>query len=447
MVPSSVVALSQSNAAALISFSERSSTTHGDCLFSPGTAITARQSILWGRTGRAWQAATVPVHSLLGLFAGIGGLELGLHRAGFTGPTTLYEHWPSARAVLEHRFPEALRHGDVLKLDNVRGVGVLTAGFPCTDLSQAGRTAGLEGSASGLIRHVLGLLHDAKPTWLLIENVPNMLRLGRGNAIREITRALEEAGYDWAYRTIDSRSFGLPQRRKRVYLLASIAHDPAAVLFREDSPSEDPDAAALGARRNSAYGFYWTEGNRGVGWAVDAVPTLKGSTTVSIPSPPAVWVPRNGPGHRIVRPSIEAAEVLQGFPAGWTESAPPRDRWKLVGNAVSVPVAQWIGEGLLVGADAISFEGYDKVPRSPGNPWPRAACHVDGKTWDIGVSEWPRSPVSDYIHLSDLLTEHGHQPLSYRATKGFRDRLRRSNLRYGPEFMAALDEHVEMAAP
>ena len=67
-----------------------------------------------------------------------------------------------------------------------------------------------------------------------------------------------------------------------------------------------------GAWHDSAYGFYWTEGNRGVGWACDAVPTLKGSTTVSIPSPPAIWVLDDEPGRQIVRPSIEAAERAHG---------------------------------------------------------------------------------------------------------------------------------------
>jgi DNA (cytosine-5)-methyltransferase 1 len=294
---------------------------------------------------------------------------------------------------------------------------------------------------------VLELLVSAHPRWVLIENVPNMLRLGRGSAIQEITNALEAAGYDWAYRTIDSRSFGLPQRRKRVYLLASTDHDPSAVLFREDNPAEDPDGAAHGAWRNSSFGFYSTEGNRGVGWAIDAVPTLKGSTTVSIPSPPAIWVLNNEPGRRIVRPTIQAAEVLQGFPAGWTSAAPVRDRWKLVGNAVSVPVAAWIGEGLLQPETANTFDSCDKVPHVPGALWPRAACRVDGKTWDVGVSEWPRHPAGEQAHLVTVLDRHGSEPLSHRATKGFRDRLRRSSLNYSAEFMAALDEHVALTAP
>ena len=385
-------------------------------------------------------------HSILGLFAGIGGMELGIQQAGVDEPSELYEWWQPARSVLAQRFGDADLNGDVIGLRDLHDATIVTAGFPCTDLSQAGRTSGLEGLASGLIRHVLQLLRTSHPEWVLIENVPNMLRLGRGAAIREITASLESAGYDWAYRTIDSRSFGLPQRRKRVYLLASPVHDPAAVLFREDAPSEDPDGAAHGAHHDQAYGFYWTEGNRGTGWAIDAVPTLKGSTTVSIPSPPAVWMCANGPGMRIVRPTIEAAEVLQGFPAGWTAAAPPRDRWKLVGNAVSVPVARWIGEGLVAG-DAAASDGFDRTPLVAGGAWPKAACHLAGKTRGVPVSEWPQSPATDYVHLADVLRNHGHEPLSHRATRGFRDRLRRSSLRYSADFMAALDEHVAITSP
>src|SRR3712207_4006007 len=127
---------------------------------------------------RSGRLPDVRSHSILGLFAGIGGLELGLHQAGLTGSTQLYECWSSAQSVLAGRFPHAELHDDVLTLEDFGDADIVTAGFPCTDLSQAGRTAGLQGSASGLIRHVLELLQSSRPEWLLVENVPNMLRLG-----------------------------------------------------------------------------------------------------------------------------------------------------------------------------------------------------------------------------------------------------------------------------
>lgn len=386
-----------------------------------------------------------PDQAVLSLFSGVAGIELGLAEAGLTDVSGFYESWGPARNVLRARFPDTPLHGDITALKDFHGATLVTAGFPCTDLSQAGQARGLDGAASGLIRQVLALLPSNRPEWLLIENVPNMLHLGSGRAMAEIAAALETAGYDWAYRVMDSRAFGLPQRRRRVYLLASRVHDPAAVLFRSDRPSLRADGGASGAW-SDAFGFYWTEGNRGIGWAVDAVPALKGSTSVSIPSSPAAWLQSAERGYRLVRPSIEAAERLQGFPAGWTAAAPVRDRWKLVGNAVSTPAARWIGEGLIEMPDPRLVEDLERQQLPPGAPWPVAAHSRGSATWRVGVSEWPTQPSGQYRHLSTLLRRYGAEPLSYRASRGFRDRLARSKLRYSEQFMADLNQHVELTA-
>jgi DNA (cytosine-5)-methyltransferase 1 len=125
------------------------------------------------------------------------------------------------------------------------------------------------------------------------------------------------------------------------------------VLFAEDHGPHEPRLLL-----DSACGFYWTEGLRGLGWAVDAVPTLKGGSSVGIPSPPGVWRRGVGDGPAIITPDVRDAERLQGFAAGWTEPAveDPRrrngPRWKLVGNAVSVPVARWLGDRLAYNRDS-----------------------------------------------------------------------------------------------
>src|SRR5262249_45526194 len=141
------------------------------------------------------------------------------------------------------------------------------------------------------------------------------------------------------------RSFGLPQRRLRIILLASRTEDPRSVLFCDDTDQ----SFSRNGHVPSACAFYWTEGNNGLGWAIDAVPPLKGGSGCGIPSPPAIWIRSE---HAIVTPDIRDAERLQGFPAGWTLPATGYDvrsgkRWQLVGNAVSVPVANWIGSRLL----------------------------------------------------------------------------------------------------
>ena len=201
--------------------------------------------------------------------------------------------------------------GDVELVDALPPTSVVTAGFPCTDLSQAGRTAGIEGRHSGLVHKALALVADHDATWVLLENVRNMLPLHGGRAMAAITEELERMGFRWAYRVVDSRFTGVPQRRQRVILLASRSEDPRGILFADDAGVRDETLLA-----DDAYGFYWTEGLRGLGWCRDGVPTLKGGSSLGIPSPPAVWIPGNRVGERFVTPGISTAEHLQGFPQG-----------------------------------------------------------------------------------------------------------------------------------
>ncbi len=200
----------------------------------------------------------------------------------------------------------------------------------------------------------------------------------------------------------------------------------------------------------TAFGFSWTEGNRGVGWAVGATPpTLKGGTTVRVASPPAIWLP---PGERVGAsdraPVDRGGRVAPGTRAGWTSPAPERDRWKLVGNAVSVPVARWIGGRLARRSELREAFEDGGVLLAEGAGWPAAARGTsDGKRWAVDVSEFPCGPVLEQVQdLGGLLTRYGSEPLSWRATKGFRDRLRASSLRYRADFMAALDAHVDHMA-
>ena len=170
--------------------------------------------------------------TVVGLFAGVGGIEFGLHLAGYQSEL-LCEIDPAAQAVLRSHFPGVHLDGDVRRLVALPKVEILAAGFPCQDLSQAGKTAGIGGSHSGLVEHVFRLLgtRGAAPRWLLLENVPFMLQLHQGKAMRFLVVELERLGYTWAYRVIDARAFGLPQRRQRVLLLASRTEDPREILF------------------------------------------------------------------------------------------------------------------------------------------------------------------------------------------------------------------------
>lgn len=371
-----------------------------------------------------------------GLFAGIGGVEHGLHLAGH-GTQLLCEIDEGARAVLAARFPRCRLHDDIRTLTELPEVDLVAAGFPCQDLSQAGQTAGIGGERSGLVSEVFRLLRRADHVrWLLLENVPFMLRLARGQAMAYLRRSLEELGFRWAYRTVDTLAFGLPQRRQRVLLLASRTHDPRTVLYPDDVG--EPDSTDDG---RGACGFYWTEGLRGLGWAVDAVPTLKGGSTIGIPSPPAIWM-RHADG-AIVTPDIRDAERLQGFDPDWTLPATAGRmtrkgvRWKLVGNAVSVPVARWIGERLITPG---TYRDSNDLPHGGAGPWPPAAYGMDGQVFEATVSMRPRAIVSP--RLADFL-RFPVVPLSERGARGFLGRASRSCLRFPPGLLDALRAHVE----
>lgn len=280
--------------------------------------------------------------NVAGLFAGIGGIERGLDESCHV-TSLLCEFDPAARAVLDARFPSVAKWDDVCTLGGLpANTDLLTAGFPCQDLSQAGRTIGIEGSRSGLIGEVFRLVRKQRVPILLIENVPFMLQLARGSALDVIVSNLESLGYRWAYRVVNSRAFGVPQRRERVYLVAMLEGDPRDVLFVDDT-EEPSDTRTF---RQVACGFYWTEGLRGLGWAVDAVPTLKGGSTIGIPSPPAIIFPDG----RVGKPDLRDVERMQGFDEDWTapaENVARRNaRWKLVGNAVTVNSAAWLGRRL-----------------------------------------------------------------------------------------------------
>lgn len=367
----------------------------------------------------------------VGLFSGIGGFELGLAKAGIA-TDVLCENWDPAVAILKRRFQSDLV-GDIRKLRSLPKCDVVTAGFPCTDLSQVGRTAGIDGAESSLIREVFRLVAKNPPAWVVLENVPNMLSLHGGAAIRSITDWLGSHGWNWAYRTVDSQFFGVRQRRRRTFLVAARSEDPRTVLFADEAPQR------AGRNFHRAYGFYWTEGNRGLGWGEGVTPTLKGGSKLGIASPPGVWLRELPDGDAIVRPTIEAGERLQGFRSGWTNAGAKEGvRWKLVGNAVTVPVAEWIGKRLINPGSPVDVERweFDRCGR-----WPRAAAAIGGVMEGWKISERPLQATPP-ASLASMMNRYGAVPLSIGATRGFSTRLKASKLRSRPGFIEALESHI-----
>ena len=363
------------------------------------------------------------------LFAGIGGLERGLEMSGHRTVLTC-EIAPPAITVLSRHFPDTPNQPDVRVLEALpRGIGILTAGFPCQDLSQAGTTRGIGGTKSGLVGHVFRLLDKHPVPVVVLENVSFMLQLERGAAMQTLASAYEDRGYRWAYRTVNSLGF-VAQRRKRVFFVASRGDvTPEDVLFADHAQSIEPQTTLT----SHAHGFYWTEGTRGLGWAVDAIPTLKTGSTIGIPSPPAILLPDG----RIIKPDIRDAERLQGFPEDWTAGVAERLRWALVGNAVTVPVAAWLGRRL---TDPGVYDASLDMDWTAQAAWPRSA-RFDGRArYAIHAGEYPvwtdRAPLHTFLR-------HDGAPLSARATAGFLGRAIASPLRFAPGFLDAVRRHLE----
>lgn len=366
------------------------------------------------------------------LFSGIGGFELGLHRAGHQ-TVLMCESNPFAQTILRSKFPQVALHDDVTTLSSLPECDLVTAGWPCQDISLAGKTGGLGGSRSGLIEEVFRLVGamDRRPAYILLENVAFAIDLRKGEAIRYVTERLEQLGYSWAYRILDTRLFGLPQRRRRLYVLASLDADPSALLF--DGAYLPPADLNVDARK---VGFYWTEGKRGTGWSPDAIPPLKGGSTVGIPSPPAVWDRDSG---GFTQPGIEDAERLQGFPPGWTQPAEglprgERSRWMLVGNAVSVPVIEWLGARLAM--EAVVLGGRGSPVASP-KEFAKAGKGGAGRCSQF-FSPTREGPSDSRIMTLSEFGIRQPKPLSVRALAGFTSRFEAAPLKKNPEFLRDL---------
>ena len=182
--------------------------------------------------------------TVVSLFDGIGGFPLAFERAGARTVATV-EIDKAAAAVSARHFPHAAHFDDVTKVtgDDFRAVGfvpdrgVITAGFPCQDLSVAGRRAGLAGARSGLWWDVVRLLDETRSRWFLGENVPGLLSSNGGRDMGAVLGSLGDLGYGFAYRILDAQWFGVPQRRRRVFIIGHLGEPfgaAAEVLFEPE---------------------------------------------------------------------------------------------------------------------------------------------------------------------------------------------------------------------
>jgi len=151
------------------------------------------------------------------LFSGCGGTALGFQRAGYEH-AWFVENNDYAAATIRKNFPGATVYGDIKEVDftTVRGVDVLEGGFPCQDISNAGRRAGIEGSRSSLWKHFARAISELRPRFVCIENVAALTRRGLDVVLID----LAALGYAAEWHCVSASAVGAPHRRDRIFILA-----------------------------------------------------------------------------------------------------------------------------------------------------------------------------------------------------------------------------------
>ena len=156
--------------------------------------------------------------NVLSLFSGIGGFSLGLGRAGMR-TVAFCEIEPYCQAVLRQHWPNIPVFPDVTKLngsDIGAAVDVISGGFPCQDVSIAGKGLGLAGERSGLWKDFARIIGEVRPRYVILENVSALLYRGLGDVLGD----LAQIGYDGEWRCIPASKTGLPHRRDRLWIVA-----------------------------------------------------------------------------------------------------------------------------------------------------------------------------------------------------------------------------------
>jgi len=176
------------------------------------------------------------------LFAGVGGFDLAMERQGVKVVASV-EIDKHCQAVLERKFPDAKLFDDVttVKGSDLIGAGfnpskgIIAGGFPCQDLSVAGKRAGLAGARSGLFWEAARIVEEAQSEYFILENVPGLLSSNQGRDFGVVLGTMADLGYSVGWRVLDAQYFGVPQRRRRVFIVGRRSLDsgsPAEILFK-----------------------------------------------------------------------------------------------------------------------------------------------------------------------------------------------------------------------
>ncbi len=257
----------------------------------------------------------------LDLFSGIGGFSLGLHRAGFKFDKHYFsEIDPYATKIYSRHFPDAVGLGSITGVNpsELGKVDIITFGFPCQDLSSSGKRAGITGGRSGLFFEATRLIRELRPSIFIFENVKGLLTSNRGQDFEVVLREIADIGlYECEWQLLNT-AWLLPIDRERVYFVGRIRAD------------------------NGSSSVFPLEFKR----SLDARKTRPLPTIGTKPIGRGECVVIEAQGKRRWLTEIEC-ERLQGFPDGWTDGVSATQRYKCLGNSVTVDVVEAIGRRLI----------------------------------------------------------------------------------------------------
>ena len=306
----------------------------------------------------------------LSVCSGIEAATVAWHPLGWT-PAAFSEIEKFPCQVLAHHYPHVPNRGDIKQFEEWPNdpIGLLVGGTPCQSFSIAGLRQGLEDARGQLMLVYLGIVKRYRPRWIVWENVPGVLSAHEGRDFGTLLGALGHLGYGWAYRVLDAQWFGVPQRRKRVFLVGCFGDSTSAakVLFESESlrrditpsqRSQDKDSEGpgrsprgdipntVGALTDGAKNGAGLNGQDAYTGRIIPANTLtarmyKGiNTELNEGQTPIVS------GSTVRRLTVTECERLQGFPDGYTAVGNAKDapRYKALGNSMAVPVVRWIGE-------------------------------------------------------------------------------------------------------
>lgn len=263
------------------------------------------------------------------LFSGIGGFHYGLSQCG--GECVLASDIdPTACKTYEANFG-IYPKGNIIKLssNDIPEFDLLCAGFPCQSFSNIGTKGGLKDPRGALVYEVIRILNDLKPKAFILENVKGLLTHDKGNTFHIIKSHLRDCGYNIYYKVLEAKDYGVPQIRKRLFIVGFLKKYNIKFSFPEPTGSINKLSDILGGKTERDYSFTIRIGGRRSGidnrfnWDCYNV---------------------NGKPYYL---QVEDCLELQGFPRNFYLSGSQSAKFKQVGNAVPTVIVQALGEELL----------------------------------------------------------------------------------------------------